>query len=90
MFYDHVIFSMLTDGYYKEGDVMCALYLHGEMLQKGILPDVVTYSPIINGLNKQARTKEAKRLLFKMLYDVSVQNEATYDALIGHCIDAEL
>ncbi|KAF3795528.1 Pentatricopeptide repeat-containing protein [Nymphaea thermarum] len=37
---DNITFTMLTDGHCKEGNVMRALQLHEEMLQKGLLPGV--------------------------------------------------
>jgi pentatricopeptide repeat protein len=44
---------------------------------------------LINGLNKQARTREAKRLLLKLFYDESIPNGITYDTLIESCSDIE-
>ncbi|KAJ0077045.1 hypothetical protein Patl1_36188 [Pistacia atlantica] len=64
-------------------------HLHDEMIQKGFLPDVVTYSVLINGLNKRARTKEAKRLLLKLFYDESVPTDVTYNTLIENCSNIE-
>lgn len=65
-----------------------AFLLHDEMIKKGILPDVVTYSVLINGLNKAARTKEAKRLLFRMYYEESIPENIKYDALMDCCTKA--
>lgn len=59
------------------------------MVQKGFLPDVVTYSVLINGLNKQARTREAKRLLLKLFYDESVPSDVMYNTLIENCGNIE-
>ncbi|KAJ8441919.1 hypothetical protein Cgig2_020064 [Carnegiea gigantea] len=73
----------------KEGNIEEAFHLHDEMMQKGILPDTVTYNVLINGLNKQARTKEAKRLLLKLFYEDSVPSSITYDKLIESCSHIE-
>ncbi|KAL9324838.1 hypothetical protein ACSQ67_005483 [Phaseolus vulgaris] len=59
------------------------------MMQRGFLPDDVTYSVLINGLNKKARTKEAKRLLLKLFYEERVPNHVTYNTLIENCSNNE-
>lgn len=44
---------------------------------------------LINGLNKESRSKEAKRLLFKLFYEQSVPYDLTYDFLIESCSNIE-
>jgi len=66
-----------------------ALSLHDEMIKIGVLPDVVTYSVLINGLSKSARTKEAQRLLFKLYHEDPVPANIKYDALMHCCRKAE-
>lgn len=58
-----------------------ALSLHDEMIKKGALPDIVTYSVLINGLSKSARTKEAQ--MFQQILSMMP------DALMHCCSRAE-
>ncbi|GLJ09844.1 hypothetical protein SUGI_0116840 [Cryptomeria japonica] len=60
------------------------------MIQKGLSPDVVSYSALIHGLRQQSRTKEANRLLFRMMYDDLIPNEITYDTLVEYYVDENL
>ena len=63
--------------------------MHDEMVQKGFLPDVVTYSVLINGLNKQARTREAKGFCSSCSNDESVPSDVTYNTLTENCSNIE-
>ncbi|CAN4112246.1 unnamed protein product [Withania somnifera] len=74
---DQFTYNTLIAAYCANGDI------------KGFFPDVVTYNVLINGLNKQARTREAKCLMFKLLYEQSMPNSVTYDMLIESCKDLE-
>ncbi|KDP38225.1 hypothetical protein JCGZ_04868 [Jatropha curcas] len=85
---DEFTYTILIDAYCKE-DLNTALRLHDEMIRKGFLPDAVTYNVLINGLKKQARAKEAKRLLLKLFYDESIPSDVTYNTLIESCCNIE-
>ena len=42
--------TTLIDGFLREGKLLFASDLHSEMLAMGIVPDIVTYSVLLNGL----------------------------------------
>ena len=62
---DKFTYSTLTSAYRANVDIKGSFHLNNKMIYSGFFPDVITYNVLINGLNKQARTREAKRLQFK-------------------------
>ncbi|KAK2453613.1 pentatricopeptide repeat-containing protein [Trifolium repens] len=83
---DAMTYSSLIQGLCRQRKLSEAFNLFREMLGQGLSPDE---SVLINGLNKKARTREAKKLLLKLFYDESVPNDVTYDTLIENCSDNE-
>ncbi|KAK1313389.1 Pentatricopeptide repeat-containing protein [Acorus calamus] len=82
---DVVSYGTIVGGYCKDGDLEKVFRVNREMVEKGICPDVITV--LINGLKKAARTKEAKRLLFRLFCKDSVPERVAYDALMERCCD---
>ena len=82
-------YTSLINAYCVAGESSKALHLHDEMMQRGFLLDNVTYSVLINGLNKKSRTKVVKRLLLKLFYEESVPDDVTYNTLIENCSNNE-
>ncbi|KAK3024535.1 hypothetical protein RJ639_043727 [Escallonia herrerae] len=60
-----------------------AFKVNREMVMKGILPDVVTYSSLIKGLCEQKRLDEACDLFQAMLRKGLLPDECTYTTLIN-------
>ena len=58
---------MIIDGLIKEGELSKACALFHEMMQQGVVPDVVTYSSIIDGLCKARALDEAEVVLRQMI-----------------------
>ncbi|XP_057444354.1 pentatricopeptide repeat-containing protein At4g11690-like [Lotus japonicus] len=68
-----------------------AFTLHHEMTHHGSLRDSVIFSVLINGLEKKARTREAKVTLLSMIGEVylSIPTYITCDTLIENCSNNE-
>ena len=75
-------FSPIIDSFCKEGRMDEALILFQDMINHGVLQNVVTYTSLIHGLCKFGRWEEAKRFLFDILDDGISPNVYTYSALI--------
>ncbi|XP_059629784.1 pentatricopeptide repeat-containing protein At1g63150-like [Cornus florida] len=59
--------NSIIDSLCKDRMVDDALVFFSEMIEKGMLPDVITYNSLIHGLCNFGRWKEAKRLLNEMV-----------------------
>ncbi|EPS66849.1 hypothetical protein M569_07924, partial [Genlisea aurea] len=82
---DKCTYTCLINAYCAENDIPKAIHLHDEMIRRGLFPDVISYNVLVNGINKQSRSDEARRLLFKSTTHGS-QHEYTHDYLIQRCI----
>ncbi|XP_057452870.1 pentatricopeptide repeat-containing protein At5g39710-like [Lotus japonicus] len=87
---DEITYTSLINAYCAEGEVYKAITLKDEMTHNGSLRDDVPYSVFINGLDKKARTREAKEILLRMFYDLGMHLPTfTYDTLIENCSNNE-
>uniref|UniRef100_A0ACD5W442 Uncharacterized protein n=1 Tax=Avena sativa TaxID=4498 RepID=A0ACD5W442_AVESA len=62
-----VAYTTVIHGFFKEGETGKACKLFNEMMQLGIVPDVVTYSTIIDALCKARAMDKAEFFLRQML-----------------------
>uniref|UniRef100_A0A0E0EZG4 NADPH-protochlorophyllide oxidoreductase n=1 Tax=Oryza meridionalis TaxID=40149 RepID=A0A0E0EZG4_9ORYZ len=97
---DVVSYTTVINGFFKEGDLDKAYGTYHEMLDRGILPNVVTYSSIIAALckaqamDKAMEPKEAIGFLKKMHSDGVEPDVVTYNSLMdylcknGRCTEA--
>ncbi|XLT59850.1 hypothetical protein HN873_052454, partial [Arachis hypogaea] len=68
-----------------------AFHLYSEMLDKGISPNVITYSSLIFGLCLEGQYKEAIDLLSDMVLRNISPNVRTYSILIdGLCKEGKI
>ncbi|MQL73036.1 hypothetical protein Taro_005388 [Colocasia esculenta] len=80
-----VIYSMLIDGFCKEGSMADALELLKEMKNVGISPNAITYNTLINGFCRSGDTSMAFQLLTKMATfgDCCKPDVVTYSTIIN-------
>ena len=51
-----LIYNTLIAGHFKDGNLQEAFRLHFEMLDRGLVPDGVTYDILVNGKAKAVNT----------------------------------
>ncbi|KAE8690974.1 Detected protein of unknown function [Hibiscus syriacus] len=79
----------------KSFTAACKLFLasglYSEMLTKGIVPDIVTYTVLLNGLYKKGQLQNAHKILKEMDRQGLTSNVLIYNALIaGHFREGNL
>ncbi|KAK1386301.1 hypothetical protein POM88_024036 [Heracleum sosnowskyi] len=80
---DTVTYTTIINSLCKHGLFNDALNLHSEMIEKGILPNVWTYSPIIQALCNSNRWQEVTMLLKHMMDDMNISpNVHTFTLLV--------
>ncbi|KAI7725143.1 hypothetical protein M8C21_021799 [Ambrosia artemisiifolia] len=73
------------------GNARKAFSFHDEMISKGIQPTHVTYTSLINVLNKRNRMTEADNLFAKIIERGVVPDVVMFNALIdGHCANKNI
>ncbi|KAL3630952.1 hypothetical protein CASFOL_023936 [Castilleja foliolosa] len=77
------IYSMIIDRFCKGKKVESILKLLNKMPEKGIPPNVVTYSDLICGLCNLSRWSEAKMLMEKMVGCKKYPNVIKFSSLVG-------
>ncbi|KAK1386285.1 hypothetical protein POM88_024020 [Heracleum sosnowskyi] len=83
---DQGVIDSLCNG----GLVDDALNLHSEVMEKRILPDVWTYSPIIQVLCSLKRWEEVGLLLNQMIYDMKISPDVhSFSILVDAYSDDE-
>ncbi|XP_057444920.1 pentatricopeptide repeat-containing protein At4g31850, chloroplastic-like [Lotus japonicus] len=82
-------FSSLMNDYLAQGNLEKAFDLKFEMSHYGYLPEYVYYSIFVNGLNKKARTREAKEHLLFLISHWHLLYFIIYDSLIENCSNNE-
>ncbi|KAK1386054.1 hypothetical protein POM88_023789 [Heracleum sosnowskyi] len=81
---DTATYNTVIDSSCKRGLVDDAFNLHSEMMEKGILPDVRTYTMIIQVLCKFSRWEEVGLLLNQMMEDMNISpNVHTFTILVN-------
>uniref|UniRef100_A0A1D1XVL6 Pentatricopeptide repeat-containing protein At5g57250, mitochondrial n=1 Tax=Anthurium amnicola TaxID=1678845 RepID=A0A1D1XVL6_9ARAE len=88
---DVVNYTILSDGFCKEGNVEKVVGFLNEMVKCGLEPNLITYTTVIQGFCKRGKLKEATDLLRK-LEDVGIpMDEFVYATLInGFCKKGDL
>ncbi|CAO1939135.1 unnamed protein product [Urochloa humidicola] len=79
--HDVISFSIVINGFFKEGKVEKACNLFHQMIQRGVPPDVVTYNIVIDALCKARAMDKAERVLRQMINDGVPPNIRTYTIL---------
>ncbi|OMO72813.1 hypothetical protein CCACVL1_17580 [Corchorus capsularis] len=84
---DTFSYTILIDGFSKQGNVEKAVGFLKNMLKGGVLPNVVTYTAIISGFGKKGKLEEAFTL-FKEVKNIGIEvDEFMYATLIhGACV----
>lgn len=71
-----------------EGKLRAALWLRNKMIQKGVIPDVLTHNYLVNGLCKAGDLEKADNLVREMLEIGPSPNCATFNTFIkGYCLN---
>ncbi|KAK6280247.1 hypothetical protein POUND7_020514 [Theobroma cacao] len=83
---DDATYTMVIDGFCKNGNVKMGFKLLKEMQSDGHVPGVITYNVLMNGLCKLGQMKNANMLLDAMIGLGVVPDDITYNILLdGHC-----
>ncbi|GLT29648.1 hypothetical protein SLA2020_045010 [Shorea laevis] len=89
--FDVVMYSSWICGCYKDTDLVEAFRKHREMVDKGIKPDVFSYTILIDKFSKEGNVEKATGFLWKMLKDGVKANVVTYTAImLGFCKKGKL